>query len=289
MIINTNSCSLVRRTEGLNAYLADIRNYKVLSPEEESDLFAEYEFASEYRKSQIKTQIINSNQRFVYACAKRFSSKAETIMDMVDEANLGLAEAFDRYDPTMGFRFLTFAQSYVKRGIYNYLKDSKLIQRSNETVVGIRLNKIRERFLAENCREASDEEVIEILDKEYGITVKNVRDVQSVSVDYIDNPISSDDDTTLADVGDFASVTSSTNEYEETIRQESIKEKIDTALLTISPRNREIVKRLFGIDCDREYTPDDVAEEFGMTTTRVMQIKQKAIADLAKTKYLFAE
>ena len=276
MIINSKNSNVyfVNRNESIDRYLNSIRNYKPLEFEEENMYITRYKVDGDIKA---RDMLVNCNQRFVYSAAKRFSNDPDTVLELVNEGNIGLIEAIERFDFTQGCRLLTYAQSYIRRNMVRFFCENKLVKRTTKKKIGSIVANERAMFYSMNERQPTIEELRSIMLNKYNINVNNDEDMYINDFVYVDDNVAdTDDDYTIGDTDTYLKSTSSYNEYEDTIEQENTKAIVLAALSKLDERTQEIVKMLYGIDCDREYSTYELAEMYGMTKTRINQIKNEA-------------
>ena len=300
----TNSSNFVQRTEAVKAFLADINKTKVMTAQEEKDLFAKYEDSVERVKSvtnsslpaeqkqsiisreekiqtDIRNEIILRNQRFNFAVAKRYDTK-EIIMDLVNVGTIGMYEAFEKYDYKEGVRFCSFAVWYIRRAINAYLVKENLTVRSvNNTRVIPKVKKIENDFYLKNGRKPSGVEVMDILLEKYGIEVAAESDIYGVKVESIDASLGEDEDNTFEKCSDFNAATASKNAFEEEIDNESLSVDTKRALSVLNEREKTIVCMSAGYGYTKEYKDKEIAEVLGLTSERVRQLRHSAIKKFA--------
>lgn len=300
----TNSSNFVQRTEAVKAFLADINKTKVMTAQEEKDLFAKYEDSVERVKSvtnsslpaeqkqsiisreekiqtDIRNEIILRNQRFNFAVAKRYDTK-EILMDLVNVGTIGMYEAFEKYDYKEGVRFCSFAVWYIRRAINAYLVKENLTVRSvNNTRVIPKVKKIENDFYLKNGRKPSGVEVMDILLEKYGIEVAAESDIYGVKVESIDASLGEDEDNTFEKCSDFNAATASKNAFEEEIDNESLSVDTKRALSVLNEREKTIVCMSAGYGYTKEYKDKEIAEVLGLTSERVRQLRHSAIKKFA--------
>ena len=224
-----------------------------------------------------RDMLVNCNQRFVYSAAKRFSNDPDTVLELVNEGNIGLIEAIERFDFTQGCRLLTYAQSYIRRNMVRFFCENKLVKRPSDKKIGSIVANERAMFYSLNERQPTIEELRSIMLNKYNINVKSDEDLYINDFVYVDDNVAdTDDDYTIGETDTYLKSTSSYNEYDDTIEQENTKAIVLAALSKLDDRTQTIVKMLYGIDCDREYSAYELAEMYGMTKTRINQIKNEA-------------
>lgn len=258
------------KTDGLNTYLSEIRKYPLLSPDEEIDLI----YKIKEGDNEAREKLINCNQRFVFAIAKRYASD-DSIMDLVNEGNIGLITAIEKYDDTKGVRFLSYAVWYIRRAINYYMtNDNLLIKRTNNMKIGTKLNKIKNKFYCENGRYPSDDEIIDFMKNDFNVEIQNESEVFDISSESI-NDFLDDEENTKEKTKAYNQRTASYNDYEETIDKEHNKAVIKKLLSILNERDRTIMKMAFGIDYDKEYTNYEIGEQLGFSSERIRQIISK--------------
>ena len=276
MIINSNNSNVyfVNRNESIDRYLNSIRNYKPLEFEEENMYITRYKVDGDIKA---RDMLVNCNQRFVYSAAKRFSNDPDTVLELVNEGNIGLIEAIERFDFTQGCRLLTYAQSYIRRNMVRFFCENKLVKRPSDKKIGSIVANERAMFYSLNERQPTIEELRSIMLNKYNINVNRDEDLYINDFVYVDDNVAdTDDDYTIGETDTYLKSTSSYNEYDDTIEQENTKAIVLAALSKLDDRTQTIVKMLYGIDCDREYSAYELAEMYGMTKTRINQIKNEA-------------
>ena len=276
MIINSNNSNVyfVNRNESIDRYLNSIRNYKPLEFEEENMYITRYKVDGDIKA---RDMLVNCNQRFVYSAAKRFSNDPDTVLELVNEGNIGLIEAIERFDFTQGCRLLTYAQSYIRRNMVRFFCENKLVKRPSDKKIGSIVANETAMFYSLNERQPTIEELRSIMLNKYNINVNSDEDLYINDFVYVDDNVAdTDDDYTIGETDTYLKSTSSYNEYDDTIEQENTKAIVLAALSKLDDRTQTIVKMLYGIDCDREYSAYELAEMYGMTKTRINQIKNEA-------------
>ena len=276
MIINSKNSNVyfVNRNESIDRYLNSIRNYKPLEFEEENMYITRYKVDGDIKA---RDMLVNCNQRFVYSAAKRFSNDPDTVLELVNEGNIGLIEAIERFDFTQGCRLLTYAQSYIRRNMVRFFCENKLVKRPSDKKIGSIVANERAMFYSMNERQPTIEELRSIMLNKYNINVNSDEDLYINDFVYVDDNVAdTDDDYTIGETDTYLKSTSSYNEYDDTIEQENTKAIVLAALSKLDDRTQTIVKMLYGIDCDREYSAYELAEMYGMTKTRINQIKNEA-------------
>ena len=265
--------SVTARTMTVDSYLRDINSIPMVSPDEETELAYSIQKGDEdaYRR------LVEANLRFVVSVAKQYQSSGLDLCDLINEGNIGLMKAARRFDPTRGFRFISYAVWWIRQQIMAAISEQGRMVRLPLNQVGIlnRINRARAQFEQENEREPSDRELAEFLD----ITPDRVGEAIRHSARHISFDVSfgEDGDGTLLD-----GVPDENGELADGgLQQESLRTDIQHVMMVLSPREREIVSLAFGIGC-REMTLEEIGERFELTRERVRQVKEKAIRKMSR-------
>ena len=304
MNITNSSNIFVVRTDSVKRYLNDINKVKLLTAQEEKDLFNKY-FDSKARVESVKessipsaekTRIINNeealqteirneiilrNQRFNFAIAKRYDNN-DILMDLVNVGTIGMIEAFNEYDLNKGVRFCSLASWYIRRAINAYLvKENLTVRTTNNTRVMPKVRKIENEFFLTNGRKPSGPEVMDILLERYGIEVASESDIYGARVESIDATFNEEDDNTFEKCADFVNATATTNEFENSMEDESLSDAMRRALKILNERERTIICMSCGYGYSKEYKDKEIAEVLGLTSERVRQLRHGAKTKLA--------
>ena len=264
-----------RESASLDKYLQEIGREELISVEEEVEL------AQRIRQGDQRAleKLTRANLRFVVSVAKQYQNQGLSLPDLIDEGNLGLIRAAQKFDETRGFKFISYAVWWIRQSILQALAEQSRIVRLPLNQVGS-LNKITKemaRFEQENERRPSTEELAERLD----MAVDKVSDTIQVSGRHIsvDAPFVEGEDNSLLDVltNDDSPLADSD------LNKESLSKEVDRALRQLYDREREILKMFFGIGC-QEMTLEEIGAKFDLTRERVRQIKEKAIRRLKGQK-----
>lgn len=260
-----------RESASLDKYLQEIGREDLITVEEEVEL------AQRIRKGDAEAleKLTKANLRFVVSVAKQYQNQGLTLPDLINEGNLGLIKAAEKFDETRGFKFISYAVWWIRQSILQALAEQSRIVRLPLNQVGSlnKINKAFARFEQENERTPSPEELARILD----LPKEKVADTLRVSGRHVsvDAPFAEGDDNSLLDV----LVNSDSPNADRALINESLCTEIDRALSTLTDRERDIIKYFFGIGCS-EMTLEEIGDEFALTRERVRQIKEKAIRRL---------
>ena len=260
-----------RESASLDKYLHEIGREELITVEEEVEL------AAKIRKGDRAAldKLTRANLRFVVSVAKQYQNQGLSLPDLINEGNLGLIKAAEKFDETRGFKFISYAVWWIRQSILQALAEQSRIVRLPLNQLGS-LNKISKalsRFEQDNERRPSVEELAEQLD----MPVDKIADTMKVSGRHIsvDAPFVEGEDNSLLDV----LVNDDSPNADRPLINESLSKEIDRALGTLTPREGEIVKMFLGIGC-QEMTLEEIGDKFGLTRERVRQIKEKAIRRL---------
>ena len=266
-----------RESASLDKYLQDIGREDLITVEEEVEL------AQKIRKGGVEGNIaleklVRANLRFVVSVAKQYQNQGLSLPDLINEGNLGLIKAAEKFDETRGFKFISYAVWWIRQSILQALAEQARIVRLPLNQVGS-LNKISKafsKFEQENERRPSPEELADQLE----IPVDKISDTLKVSGRHIsvDAPFVEGEDNSLLDV----LVNDDSPMADRTLVNESLSKEIDRALSTLTDREKDIIQMFFGIGT-QEMTLEEIGDKFGLTRERVRQIKEKAIRRLRQS------
>ena len=260
-----------RESASLDKYLQEIGKEDLITVEEEVEL------AQRIRKGDQKAleKLTRANLRFVVSVAKQYQNQGLSLPDLINEGNLGLIKAAEKFDETRGFKFISYAVWWIRQSILQALAEQSRIVRLPLNQVGSlnKINKDFSRFEPENERRPSPEELADSLD----LPAEKVADTLRVSGRHIsvDAPFVEGEDNSLLDV----LVNDDSPIADRTLINESLSTEVERALSTLTERERDIIKLFFGINT-QEMTLEEIGEKFGLTRERVRQIKEKAIRRL---------
>lgn len=260
-----------RESASLDKYLQEIGKEELITVEEEVEL------AQRIRKGDRNAleKLTRANLRFVVSVAKQYQNQGLTLPDLINEGNLGLIRAGEKFDETRGFKFISYAVWWIRQSILQALAEQSRIVRLPLNQVGAlnKINKAIAKFEQENHRTPSVDE----LAKDLGMPKDKVADSLRVSGRHvsIDAPFNEAEDNSMLDVMPNPDAPYA----DQGLMRESLSREIERALATLTDRERDIIKYFYGIDYP-EKTLEEIADEFDLTRERVRQIKEKAIRRL---------
>ncbi|MGZ8509887.1 MAG: sigma-70 family RNA polymerase sigma factor [Chitinophagaceae bacterium] len=265
-----------RESQSLEKYLQEIGKVELISSEEEVRLAALIRQGCQ----QSLDRLTKANLRFVVSVAKQYQNQGLSLPDLINEGNLGLIKAAQRFDETRGFKFISYAVWWIRQSILQALAEQSRIVRLPLNKVGLtnRIQKAFSQLEQQFEREPSAEELAELLNME----LEEVSASLSISSRHIsmDTPISEGEDGTLLDVLENPNAEKTDGELDHT---QSLKTEIDRSLKTLTERQKEVICYFFGIGVDHPMSLEDIGERFNLTRERVRQIKDKAITKLRAT------
>lgn len=261
-----------RGEEAIAQYLSDISRYPVISADEEVEL-ARCARAGDHAAYE---RLVCANLRFVVSVAKQYQHQGLTLGDLINEGNLGLMKAAERFDDTFGFKFISYAVWWIRQSIMAAISDKGNLVRlpQSASTLNLRINRAVQEFTNKHQRQPSAEELAEILEmEEEKVASALLTQQRSVSTDA---PTDDDGELTMGDrlVDAEAAATDSA------LERESCHTDVMRVLSTLDERGRMVIVRLYGIGCP-EQTTDEVAFALGLSRERVRQIREGAIRTLA--------
>jgi RNA polymerase primary sigma factor len=263
-----------RESASLDKYLQEIGKEDLITVEEEVEL------AQRIKKGDQAAleKLTRANLRFVVSVAKQYQNQGLSLPDLINEGNLGLIKAAEKFDETRGFKFISYAVWWIRQSILQALAEQSRIVRLPLNQVGSlnKINKAYSKFEQEHERRPSAEELADSLE----MPAEKVADTLRVSGRHVsvDAPFVDGEDNSLLDV----LVNSDSPNADRNLMQESLSKEIHRALATLTERESDIIRLFFGIGC-QEMTLEEIGERFALTRERVRQIKEKAIRRLRHT------
>lgn len=268
-----------RQGEALDRYLGEIARIPMVNLDEEEKLA--YEIRQGGRKGErAKERLVAANLRFVVSVAKQYQHKGLSLTDLIDEGNIGLVKAAEKFDETRGFKFISYAVWWIRQSILQAIAEQSRMVRLPLNQVGAlsKINNEIQKFEQKHQRKPSAEELSEITDIDHQKIEQTMNaDVRHMS---IDAPFADDDSNSLADM-----LPSSDRTLTNMVDRESMHEELKEIFKKVlKPREETILRKSFGIGCQEE-GPEEIGAQMGLTRERVRQIKEKSIEKIRNSGY----
>lgn len=265
-----------RESESLERYLHEIGKVDLLTAEDEVHLAQQIKLGSDAALE----KLTKANLRFVVSVAKQYQGQGLSLSDLINEGNLGLIKAAQRFDETKGFKFISYAVWWIRQSILQALAEQSRIIRLPLNKVGTlsRINKVFSQLEQEHEREPSADELADVLEA----NAQDIATTMSVAARHLsmDAPFQDGESNSLADVLPNTDEPSTDREVE---YAQSLRAEIEESLAQLPDRQREIVRQYFGIGLEHPISLDDIGAQYSLTRERVRQIKDKAILRLRNT------
>lgn len=276
-----NTPKFYTQTSNIINFLNDIRKFNTLSVDEEKETLK----AIKNGDIDARNKLIECNQRFIFSVAKRYATNETNLMDIINEANIGLIKAIDNYNESFNTRFITYAIWFITREVNQYLNNTEdMVQKSNIQKTKKRITKIKNSFFLKNGYYPSTNEIIDELKEKYQIDIIDKRDVYDLTMLSIDSTLNGDDDSINIDsTYEYVNKTSSDNHYDNITNNDFNKTLVNDLIETLDEREQLVIKLAFGIDYDKPYELNEIADITNLTSERVRQIK---VDVLSKFKYM---
>ena len=264
----------VKTSDNVKNYLSAIGEYPLLSYDQEVALGKRIQQGDK----KAKDELINANLRLVVSIAKRYRGRGLALMDLIQEGNIGLERAAEKYNPDMGFKFSTYATWWIKQAMTRAIADSgRTIRIPVHMFENINKAKKVQRDLAQKLsREPTEKELATAL----GVSEEKVRKLLDLSLEptSLETPVGDEEDSSL---GDFISDDNTISPTQFT-DNEALKDEMDEALKRLDPREEQVIRMRFGLDGQNPQTLEEVGKEFNVTRERIRQIEAKALRKLRR-------
>lgn len=264
-----------RETASLDKYLQEIGKVELITADEEVEL------AQRIRQGDRAAleKLTKANLRFVVSVSKQYQNQGLSLPDLINEGNLGLIKAAQRFDETRGFKFISYAVWWIRQSILQALAEQSRIVRLPLNKIGSinKINKTYAKLEQEFEREPNAEEIAEVLD----LTEAEVKESMKNAGRHVsmDAPLVQDEDNNMYDVLKSDEVVTPETE----LLYESLRKEIDRAISTLTQREQDVVRLYFGLNGSHPMTLEEIGEKFDLTRERVRQVKEKAIRRLKHT------
>lgn len=264
-----------RETVSLDKYLHEIGKVELLSSEEEVNFARKLKEGDE----EALNKLVKANLRFVVSVAKQYQNQGLSLPDLINEGNLGLIKAAQRFDETRGFKFISYAVWWIRQSILQALAEQSRIVKLPLNKIGS-INKVNKAFAEleqKYEREPSVDELVEVLE----LATDDVKEALRSSNRHLsmDAPLTQDEDSNMYDV----ILSHDSPAPDRGLLNDSLRKEIERALATLTPREGNIIRLYFGLNGKHPHTLEEIGEEFDLTRERVRQIKEKAIKRLKQT------
>jgi len=264
-----------RNTASLDKYLQEIGKEDLITADEEVELARRIRTGDEIALE----KLTKANLRFVVSVAKQYQNQGLSLPDLINEGNVGLIKAAQRFDETRGFKFISYAVWWIRQSILQALAEQSRIVRLPLNQVGSlnKIKKVTSKLEQEYERLPSATEIA----KEMEVSEQKIDSAMKISTRYVsvDAPLIADEDTRLIDV----MVPSDAPSTDEELMRESLGKEIQRSLSTLSEKERDVINLYYGIGMSHGWTLEEIGAKFDLTRERVRQIKEKAIRRLRHT------
>jgi RNA polymerase primary sigma factor len=261
-----------RENSSLDKYLHEIGKVEMISAEEEVDL------AQRIHNGDLdaRDSLINANLRFVVSVSKQYQNKGMSLPDMINEGNLGLIKAAERFDETRGFKFISYAVWWIRQSILQALAEKARIVRLPLNRFS-HINKIKRTITVLEQKYEREPTIVEIT-QALELTPADITEAIKNAGQYIsfDAPLAQDEESNLYDVLSSEDTASPDNE----LLTNSLREEIERVINTLTHREADIIRLAFGLNDKRVHTLGEIGEKYGLTKERIRQIKEKSIKRL---------
>ena len=264
-----------RDSQAVEKYLQEISRIPMITPEEET-LLAQRIHVGDQRALE---KLVKANLRFVVSVAKQYQHQGLSLSDLINEGNLGLIKAAQRFDETKGFKFISYAVWWIRQSILQALAEQGRLVRlpQNKICTYNKANKAYIAFEQENEREPSTEELASILE----MSETEIANIFSSNTRHtsLDAPVHEAEDVAMGDLLEGSSDT------DDDVMKDSLKAEIQRILKSLTTREAEIISAYFGLEGDDGPSIEEIGQKYDLTKERIRQIKERAIKRLQKTRY----
>jgi RNA polymerase primary sigma factor len=264
-----------RDSQSVEKYLQEISKISMINVAEETDLAQRIRMGDQ----RALDKMVQANLRFVVSVAKQYQHQGLSLSDLINEGNLGLIKAAQRFDETKGFKFISYGVWWIRQSILQALAEQGRLVRLPQNKIGTynKANKAYMAFEQEHEREPSTEELSEILE----ISQTEVSNIFQSNRRHtsLDAPVNQSEDVAMGDL------LRGSDETDEGIMQDSLRDEIRRILKSLSPREAEIINAYFGLEREDGVSIEQIGKKYDLTKERIRQIKERAIKRLQKARY----
>jgi len=259
-----------RDSQAVEKYLQEISKIPMITPEEETVLAQRIKMGDQ----KALDKLVQANLRFVVSVAKQYQHQGLSLSDLINEGNLGLIKAAQRFDETKGFKFISYAVWWIRQSILQALAEQGRLVRLPQNKIGTynKANKAYMAFEQEHEREPSTEELAELLEM-------SETEISNTRHSSLDAPVHEAEDVAMGDLLEGG------DETDDDVMKDSLRAEIRRVLKSLSPREAEIVNAYFGLDGENGVTIEQIGQKYDLTKERIRQIKERAIKRLQKARY----
>jgi len=266
----------IKVNDGVKMYLKEIGRVKLLNGDEEIELAKQILEGDQYAKD----ELIRANLRLVVSIAKRYVGRGMQLLDLIQEGNLGLIKAVEKFDYTKGFKFSTYATWWIRQAITRAIADqARTIRIPVHMVETInKINRYQRSLIQELGREPTAQEISDRMDPSCRLSPERIREIQKIAMDPVslETPIGEEDDSHL---GDFLEDKETETPSQFTTKS-LLKDQLYAVMKDLTDREERVLRLRYGLDDGRPRTLEEVGKEFGVTRERIRQIEAKAIRKL---------
>ncbi len=264
-----------RDSQAVEKYLQEISRIPMITPEEETTLAQKIHVGDQ----RALEKLVKANLRFVVSVAKQYQHQGLSLSDLINEGNLGLIKAAQRFDETKGFKFISYAVWWIRQSILQALAEQGRLVRLPQNKIGTynKANKAYIAFEQEHEREPSTEELASILE----MSETEIANIFSSNTRHtsLDAPVHEAEDVAMGDLLEGSSDT------DDDVMKDSLKAEIQRILKSLTTREAEIISAYFGLEGDDGPSIEEIGQKYDLTKERIRQIKERAIKRLQKTRY----
>lgn len=265
--------SVTDRSGSIDRYMREVNSLPMISPDEETEL------AYRVRNGDDRAfqKLVEANLRFVISVAKQYQGHNMELSDLVNEGNIGLMKAVSRFDPSRGFKFISYAVWWIRQSIMQAVGENGRMVRLplNQVSAISKIRKASAAFLQENEREPTESELSAMTELPEFKVIESIYSAGS-HMSY-DKPLGDDSEGTMLDI-----MPDEGHRADESVDMESLRTDIEHVLRTLTTRERDIIKLAFGLGC-QELTLEEIGVRYDLTRERVRQVKEKAIRKLSRS------